>query len=67
VLNVAASQHGVERLSPDASLLLSHALQLRLRTVLEKLSVVAEHRNDIYRVRGEYSVGSQISCRSSSN
>jgi len=53
VLNVAASRHGVERLSPDASMLLSHALQLRLRTVLEKLSVVTEHRSEVYRVGHE--------------
>ena len=46
----AASQHGVERLSSDAALLVSHSVQLRLRTLLEKLSVITEHRNDIYRV-----------------
>ena len=46
----AASHHGVERLSSDASLLLSHALQLRLRTLLEKLSVITEHRSEVYRV-----------------
>jgi len=46
----AASQHGVERLSSDAALLVSHSVQLRLRTLLEKLSIITEHRNDIYRV-----------------
>jgi len=46
----AASRHGVERLMPDAALLLSHALQLRLRTLLEKMSVITEHRCEIYRV-----------------
>ena len=45
-----ACHHGIERLSSDAALLMSHALQLRLRTLLEKLSVVAEHRTEVYRV-----------------
>jgi len=50
LMNVAVCRHGVERLAPDAALLVSHALQLRLRTLLEKLSVVTEHRTEIYRV-----------------
>jgi len=50
MLIYAASRHGVERLMPDAAQLLSHALQLRLRTLLEKLSVITEHRSEIYRV-----------------
>lgn len=50
VLLHAASRLGVERLTPDAAVLLSHAVQLRLHTLLEKLSVVAEHRSEVYRV-----------------
>jgi len=50
VMNDAANRHGVDRLAPEAAVLLSHALQLRLRTLLEKLSVVTDHRREIYRV-----------------
>ena len=40
---------GLEEPSPDVIAMVSHATQDRLKTLLEKLSVVAEHRMDVIR------------------
>ena len=40
---------GLEEPSPDVIAMVSHATQDRLKTLLEKLSVIAEHRMDVIR------------------
>ena len=40
---------GLEEPTPDVIAMVSHATQDRLKTLLEKLSVVAEHRMDVIR------------------
>lgn len=41
---------GVAEVNPDVLGLLSHATQERLRDLLEKLTVIAQHHNISYRV-----------------
>ncbi|KAA0185848.1 hypothetical protein HAZT_HAZT009885 [Hyalella azteca] len=46
----------MEEPSKEFSALLSHAVQERLKTVIEKLSVIAEHRIDIIKNEPRYEV-----------
>jgi len=47
-----AQRHGLQSsVNADVVRLVSHATQERLRTVLEKLAVVAEHRQETFKVR----------------
>lgn len=41
-----AQKRGLEEISPDVVTLISHASQTRLKTLIEKLSVIAEHRTE---------------------
>lgn len=45
------AKHGLEEPSTDVAMLISHAAQERLKNVVEKLAVIAEHRIDIIKVR----------------
>ena len=45
----------MEEPSKEFTALLSHAVQDRLKTAIEKLSVTAEHRLDIVKVSSERS------------
>jgi transcription initiation factor TFIID subunit 4 len=40
----------MDDMPPDVVNLISHATEERLRSLLEKLAVVAEHRLEIYKV-----------------
>lgn len=48
----SVAQHGLEESSSEVAALISHATQERLRNVVEKLAVIAEHRIDLIKVRG---------------
>jgi len=57
-ITIVLKRHGngfsglpVLEVSPDVVDLISHAVEQRLRPILEKLSVVTEHRVEMYRVR----------------
>lgn len=39
-----AKKHGLEEVSPEVINLISHASQNRLKNLIEKLSVISEHR-----------------------
>lgn len=41
-----AKKHGLEEVSPEVVSLISHASQTRLKNLIERLSVIAEHRLD---------------------
>jgi len=46
-----AQRHGLQSsVNADVVRLVSHATQERLRTVLEKLAVIAEHRQETFKV-----------------
>lgn len=44
------AKHGLEEPSNEVAVLISHATQERLKNVVEKLAVVAEHRIDVIKV-----------------
>jgi len=50
----SVAHHGLEEPSSEVAALISHAVQERLRNILEKLAVIAEHRIDLIKVRGLY-------------
>lgn len=49
IRNIVA-KHGLEEPSNEVSVLISHATQERLKNIVEKLAVIAEHRIDIIKV-----------------
>jgi len=51
-LRFSVAHHGLEEPSSEVAALISHAAQERLRNILEKLAVIAEHRIDLIKVRG---------------
>lgn len=44
------ARHGLDEPSSDIAVLISHAAQERLKNIVEKLAVIAEHRIDILKV-----------------
>merc|ERR1719412_474594 len=52
--------HGLDEPSPEVIALVSHATQDRLKTLLEKLSVISEHRLDIVKQEGDYEVTQDV-------
>ncbi len=54
------SDRGLEEPPAEVIALVSHATQDRLKTLLEKLSVIAEHRLDIVKHEGEYEVTQDV-------
>lgn len=49
------AQHGLDEPSSlDVASLLSHAVHERLKTVVEKLAVIAQHRIDLIKVINSY-------------
>lgn len=50
VCKIIARKHGLDEPNPDVVALVSHAAQERLKNILEKLNVIAEHRVDFNKV-----------------
>lgn len=46
----AASKFGLEEPSTDVISLISHAAQERVKTLVERLGVIAEHRLEVFKV-----------------
>lgn len=49
-LKATCNEKGLDEPSIDVSVLISHACQERLKNIVEKLAVIAEHRMDILKV-----------------
>jgi hypothetical protein len=47
----SVARHGLEEPSAEVAALISHATQERLKNIIEKLAVIAEHRIDLIKVR----------------
>lgn len=47
---ISAARHGLEEPSPEVAAMISHATEERVKTMLEKLSLIAEHRLDVIKV-----------------
>lgn len=50
VCKIIARKHGLDEPNPEVVALVSHAAQERLKNILEKLNVIAEHRVDFNKV-----------------
>jgi transcription initiation factor TFIID subunit 4 len=46
----SAAKYGLDEPPPEVAAMISHATEERLKTLLEKLSVIAEHRLDVIKV-----------------
>ncbi|XP_075229727.1 transcription initiation factor TFIID subunit 4-like isoform X2 [Lycorma delicatula] len=55
-----ASRHGLEEPPADVAALVSHATQERLKTLVEKLAVIAEHRIDLNKADPQYEVSQDV-------
>ncbi|XP_072152880.1 transcription initiation factor TFIID subunit 4 isoform X2 [Bemisia tabaci] len=55
-----ASQHGLDEPSPEVAAIVSHATQERLRNLVEKLAVIAEHRIDLNKADWRYEVSQDV-------
>lgn len=51
IIAFLAQKHGLDEVSPEVVSLISHASQTRLKNLIERLSVIAEHRLDNPKVR----------------
>lgn len=54
------AKHGLEEPGNDVAACISHAAQERLRDLIEKLSVITEHRLDNIKFNMKYEVTSDI-------
>lgn len=50
-IRAIVARHGLEEAGTDVAVLVSHAAQERLKNIVEKLAVIAEHRVDVIKVR----------------
>ena len=53
-------ENGLDEPSAEVIALVSHATQDRLKSLLEKLSVISEHRLDLVRQEGDYTVTQDV-------
>ncbi|XP_020714454.1 transcription initiation factor TFIID subunit 4 isoform X4 [Ceratitis capitata] len=53
-------ERGLEEPSQDVAVLISHACQERLKNIVEKLAVIAEHRIDVIKVDPRYEVTKDV-------
>ncbi|CRL06913.1 CLUMA_CG019583, isoform A [Clunio marinus] len=54
------ARHGLDEPSSDVAVLISHAAQERLKNIIEKLAVIAEHRIDILKIDPRYEITSDV-------
>lgn len=55
-----SAKHGLEEPSADLSALVSHAVQERLKSLVEKLAIIAEHRIDLIKMDPRYEVSQDV-------
>ncbi|XP_040563752.1 transcription initiation factor TFIID subunit 4 [Lepeophtheirus salmonis] len=53
-------ERGLEEPSTDVISLISHATEERLKTLLEKLSIIAEHRMDVVKLEEDYEITQDV-------
>uniref|UniRef100_A0A1B6M7Q2 TAFH domain-containing protein n=1 Tax=Graphocephala atropunctata TaxID=36148 RepID=A0A1B6M7Q2_9HEMI len=59
-INQIAARHGLEEPSSEVAALISHATQERLKNIVEKLAVIAEHRIDLNKLDPRYEVTQDV-------
>ncbi|CAA9995286.1 unnamed protein product [Nesidiocoris tenuis] len=55
-----ARKHGLDEPTSDVALLISHATQERLKDLVEKLAIIAEHRTDFNKADPRYEVTQDV-------
>ncbi|XP_011692201.1 PREDICTED: transcription initiation factor TFIID subunit 4-like isoform X2 [Wasmannia auropunctata] len=55
-----ASNHGLEEPNQEVAALISHAVQERLKNLVEKLAVITEHRIDLIKIDPRYEVTQDV-------
>ncbi|KAL6261696.1 hypothetical protein P5V15_006785 [Pogonomyrmex californicus] len=55
-----ASNHGLEEPNQEVAALISHAVQERLKNIVEKLAIITEHRIDLIKVDPRYEVTQDV-------
>ncbi|XP_023318751.1 transcription initiation factor TFIID subunit 4-like isoform X2 [Trichogramma pretiosum] len=59
-INTIVSQHGLEEPNQEVATLISHAAQERLKNLIEKLAIIAEHRIDLNKADPRYEVTQDV-------
>jgi transcription initiation factor TFIID subunit 4 len=59
-LKAIAAKHGLDEPPPEIAAMISHATEERLKYLLEKLSVIAEHRLDVIKMDDRYEVTQDV-------
>ncbi|CAG7706731.1 unnamed protein product [Allacma fusca] len=59
-IKATASKYGLEDCSPEVAAMISHATEERLKNLLEKLSVIAEHRLDVIKIDERYEISQDV-------
>ncbi|XP_031619816.1 transcription initiation factor TFIID subunit 4 isoform X3 [Contarinia nasturtii] len=54
------SKHGLDEPGNEVAVLISHACQERLKNIVEKLAVIAEHRIDIIKIDPRYEITKDV-------
>ncbi|XP_059140891.1 transcription initiation factor TFIID subunit 4-like isoform X3 [Physella acuta] len=62
-ISTIAKKYGIEDISPAVVNIVSHATQERLRDMVSKLSTIAEHRVEIYKMDSRYEVESETKLK----
>ncbi|XP_046390408.1 transcription initiation factor TFIID subunit 4 [Ischnura elegans] len=57
------AKHGLEEPSSEVAALISHATQERLKNIVEKLAVIAEHRLDMIKMDPRYEVSQDVKAQ----
>jgi transcription initiation factor TFIID subunit 4 len=59
-IKATASKYGLEDSAPEVAAMISHATEERLKNLLEKLSVIAEHRLDVIKIDERYEISQDV-------
>ncbi|KAL3859934.1 hypothetical protein ACJMK2_010113 [Sinanodonta woodiana] len=59
-ISAIAKKKGIDEVSTDVLNIVSHATQERLRYFVERLSTIAEHRSEIYKINDKFEPSSDV-------
>ncbi|XP_021954845.1 transcription initiation factor TFIID subunit 4 isoform X3 [Folsomia candida] len=59
-LKAIAAKHGLAEPPPEVAAIISHATEERLKNLIEKLAVIAEHRLDVIKMDDRYEVTQDV-------
>ncbi|XP_037905192.1 transcription initiation factor TFIID subunit 4 isoform X3 [Hermetia illucens] len=59
-IRAIVAKHGLEEPNQEVAVLISHACQERLKNIVEKLAVIAEHRIDVIKLDPRYEITKDV-------